>query len=347
MTDSFNPNFTYSHNTAGTNPILNTVQGLATMRCYDLMKDKSYYHNSFDYFNITKENLVKLKLFCEQQGYELFHHTGCSKEFMVVDKNLNIFKVNYSEDRKEYYVMSYTLYKTVHDAPCEILEHMNKLKHHVEATCKINSFYFDEKEGLKCQVYDQKYSDVIIDEAYPNINQVQEFFDRYYASKQSVLIFIGMPGTGKTSLIRNIIAKYNSTSDDSAGVFYTASATALNCDSLFQQFMSSKSRTLVLEDIDLHLSARNDGNTFMYKLLSTSDGLIKNDIEDKKIIISTNLPNIGEIDEALIRKGRCFGIVEFRKLTAQETIALLKKFDRDYSWVDDNGQYTVAEALNH
>jgi ATP-dependent 26S proteasome regulatory subunit len=40
--------------------------------------------------------------------------------------------------------------------------------------------------------------------------------------------------------------------------------------------------------------------------------------QGRKIIFTTNLPNFGDLDEALVRPGRCFGVVRGRSLNGDE-----------------------------
>jgi len=47
--------------------------------------------------------------------------------------------------------------------------------------------------------------------------------------------------------------------------------------------------------------------------------------QSRKIIFSTNLPNIGDLDDALIRPGRCFARLTIRELDVSETRNLLAK----------------------
>ena len=47
--------------------------------------------------------------------------------------------------------------------------------------------------------------------------------------------------------------------------------------------------------------------------------------QGRKIIFSTNLPNVGDLDEALIRPGRCFARIHVRNLTAAEAQALAEE----------------------
>ena len=47
--------------------------------------------------------------------------------------------------------------------------------------------------------------------------------------------------------------------------------------------------------------------------------------QGRKIIFTTNLPNIGDIDEALVRPGRCFATVRTRALDRREAASLLTR----------------------
>lgn len=154
-------------------------------------------------------------------------------------------------------------------------------------------------------------SSPIIKSAYPYIeSDLTEFIDGYINSKESILVLFGPPGTGKTSLIREIINR----SQRHAMVTYDEGVMAK--DYFFTQFMSSDCMFLVMEDADNFLKARSEGNRLMHKFLNVGDGLIST--RDKKLIFSANLPNITDIDSALVRPGRCYAIVEHRPLAGQE-----------------------------
>jgi ATP-dependent 26S proteasome regulatory subunit len=47
--------------------------------------------------------------------------------------------------------------------------------------------------------------------------------------------------------------------------------------------------------------------------------------QGRKIIFSTNLPNVGDLDDALIRPGRCFARVHTRELAQTEAERLIAK----------------------
>lgn len=163
----------------------------------------------------------------------------------------------------------------------------------------------------------------IVPEAYPQIPNLDEYIKAFLDGKEAVLILHGPPGTGKTRLIRHIIGEVGKRKEHSPRVLYSMDEKIFGDESFFFRFLTYGFDALVLEDIDFNLKSRRSGNTFMYKLLGGSDGFIK--VVGKKIIMSTNIPNISDMDEALMRPGRCFGVVTMRKLTRDEAQLFIEK----------------------
>ena len=98
---------------------------------------------------------------------------------------------------------------------------------------------------------------------------------------------------------------------------------------------------LIIEDIDIQLKDRSDGNTAMFRLLASSDGLLSN--ISKKIIISTNAASEANLDSALIRPGRCFSLVKMRSLTKDEVNKLVTKMGCDDLEYTGSNNLTVAQ----
>lgn len=177
-----------------------------------------------------------------------------------------------------------------------------------------------------------------INAAYPWLKKpVQEYIADYLNSAASVLILIGPPGTGKTTFIKNLIHQ----AGGNAKVAYDEKV--LSGDDFFAQFIESESDFLIMEDADTFLDSRQDGNTMMHKFLNVSDGLIS--AADKKLVFSTNLPNVSDIDSALLRNGRCFDVVQFRPLTRTEAANVLKEVGSNRD-VPDGNEVTLADLFN-
>jgi hypothetical protein len=163
----------------------------------------------------------------------------------------------------------------------------------------------------------------LLDEAYPEIaGGVRIFIDRYLDSKETVLVLQGPPGTGKTRLIRAILGEISrrKEGDEEAQALYTGDMKALENDQIFVKFITGWDDAFVVEDADHLLKPRSDGNQHLHRFLTIADGVVR--AQGRKIIFSTNLPNVGDLDEALIRPGRCFARVNVRSLTADEARAL-------------------------
>jgi hypothetical protein len=158
-----------------------------------------------------------------------------------------------------------------------------------------------------------------VEEMYPFLKgeSLGNYYDRYMESSANILLLIGPPGTGKTTFIRGLLAHR----DASAIVTYDAGI--LEKDGFFARFIEDDTSVMVLEDSDAFLKSRSDGNTMMHRFLNVGDGLVTT--KGKKMIFSTNLPSIRDIDSALVRPGRCFDIVTFEQLSVEEAHALADK----------------------
>ena len=186
-------------------------------------------------------------------------------------------------------------------------------------------------------------SEIVHQEAYPFIPDMDKFVEDYLKSSSNVLVLIGPPGTGKTRFIKHIVKKMSQKNKRSPRILFTMDEKCFGDDYLFTTFLTDNFDALILEDIDIHLKSRKDGNTTMHKLLGSSDGFIQT---NKKIILSTNLTSTKNIDEALLRRGRCFSIIESRKLNFVEAKALQKKLGKKTLLPSLQDDFTLAELYN-
>jgi hypothetical protein len=182
-----------------------------------------------------------------------------------------------------------------------------------------------------------------VEEMYPFLNgeSLGDYYDRYMASSANILLLIGPPGTGKTTFIRGLLAHRN------CSAIVTYDAGILEKDGFFARFIEDDAEVMVLEDSDAFLKSRSDGNTMMHRFLNVGDGLVTT--KGKKMIFSTNLPSIRDIDSALIRPGRCFDIVTFDALNVEQANNLATRLGVKIptrARGNETVPYSIAEVFN-
>lgn len=199
-------------------------------------------------------------------------------------------------------------------------------------------YYQESNDRLKNTILALDLTNLPVDEMYPWLKvPLTEYYENFLNSRENILLLIGPPGTGKTTFIRGLIKHSKAT------VSLSYDEKALNMDSLFINFFEdTTSNILLIEDADTHVKSRESGNELMKRFLNVADG-ISSDV-NKKIVFSTNLPNIKDIDSALIRPGRCFDVLQFRKLEIEELNKLAKKLDINK---EVNTSMILAEFFSH
>ena len=186
--------------------------------------------------------------------------------------------------------------------------------------------------------FDEIADEVLLDEAYPALGKpVVDFVQSYLDARETVLILQGPPGTGKTRLVRAVLAAMSRRKGDSAKIMYTADKKAIENDEIFVDFITGSHDAFVIEDADHLLKARTSGNFDLHRFLSVADGVVR--AQNRKIIFTTNLPNINDIDDALLRPGRCFAVKNLRSMEIPEAERLLARLCEG-----DAARYTRAQS---
>lgn len=187
-----------------------------------------------------------------------------------------------------------------------------------------------------------KRTDVNFDTHYnDDIKVMHKNLLQFLNDRESGLAVIhGAAGTGKTYYIKNLISSL-----DKQFILVTNAIAAHMAEPEFIAFMmENKDSIFILEDCEQILMAREE-NRFggaISNILNMSDGLMS-DIFNIKFICTFNT-DISNIDEALLRPGRCFVNYEFKTLSKEKSTKLLESLGHK---VSAPREMTLAEIYNY
>ena len=286
-----------------------------------LLENKKFIHKSAKYQG-DKDQVVnfvhsKFNNFQQEGGF-----------IIIIDKDLNGYmKINFSRENftlnvqgtKDYVDEMYNLFNTLYEP----------------SSSYIDWVYNDQGGSMRLPIKRKP----LIRSAYPYISgDIESYIDDYINGPSSILLLLGEPGTGKTTFISELIYQ----SKQSATLTYDEKV--MSQDGFFASFMDSDDvNLLIMEDADSFIRSRTEGNMLMHKFLNVSDGLIAN--PKKKLIFSTNLASIEDVDSALIRPGRCHDVIKFRKLDRNESLTVLTEVNKEPILPSDAHNFTLAEIL--
>ena len=158
--------------------------------------------------------------------------------------------------------------------------------------------------------------------------------------ESGLAVIHGAAGTGKSFFIKHLLS-----SMDKQFILVTNAIAAHMAEPEFIAFMmENKDSIFILEDCEQILMAREE-NRFggaISNILNMSDGLMS-DIFNIKFICTFNT-DISNIDEALLRPGRCFVNYEFKSLEAGKASKLLESLGHK---IDKPRDMTLAEIYNY
>jgi len=201
-------------------------------------------------------------------------------------------------------------------------------------------WFHKEGSSFAQESFPLKNNNMPIDEMYPFIKDgLTDYYDRYMKSSASILLLIGPPGCGKTTFLRGLL---HYTSSDS---MMTYDELLLQDDHFFIRFIKSDDLFLIIEDADTMIRPRDEGNKLVARFLNLSDGIM--DIQNKKIVFTTNLDSLANVDPALTREGRCFDVLHFRHLNFDEATKLADKCEIDFNPARRSDEFPVSEVFNN
>ena len=157
--------------------------------------------------------------------------------------------------------------------------------------------------------------------------------------KSGLILFHGLPGTGKSTYIRYLIRCINKK------VIFMPPGLAGNLDapSVANLLVTNANTVFIIEDAEeLLISRETNKQSSISMLLNLTDGLLGETLGIQ--VIATFNTGLQNIDKALLRKGRLTALYEFTPLSMEKSRALLEESGiKDYFV---SGPMTLADIFN-
>jgi hypothetical protein len=183
----------------------------------------------------------------------------------------------------------------------------------------------------------------------PNISALYPYFQEtpaevwegFSKSTSNVLMLIGPPGVGKSSFILEMMKARGWELR-----VYLADSDKVIMHPQLTDFVRTfeQGSVMITEDSDTMVGKREDGNSTMSALLNATSGIIPTNV---KIIISTNLTSLNKVDQALLRPGRTFKVLQFKNLSVEQAVNVRSSMNLEPVDFSTAGkEISLAEAIN-
>lgn len=181
--------------------------------------------------------------------------------------------------------------------------------------------------------------DIDIDNSYNLSYSLDKIMSDIKSDKSGLILFTGIPGTGKSSLIKYLSQE----NQDKKFCFISNSNLDILSNPSFIEFCINnlQDSVVILEDCEKALLTRDMNKGYdISNILNLTDG-IYGDVLNIKIIATLN--TVDKIDTALLRKGRLICQSDFKKLTIEQGNNLAKKLNKN---IEIKEELQICEIYN-
>lgn len=171
----------------------------------------------------------------------------------------------------------------------------------------------------------EPHPDIMVNYPYLELSPA-ELWKSFAESKENVMLFIGPPGTGK-STFASMMLDERGYDRDTPIALYVSNDELLDQPALVNYLETvPRGTVVVMEDSDRFTQKRTNGNRIMSSILGIADGIVDYGV---KFVVLTNLESLSDVDPALIRPGRGHAVIRFRNLNITEVNAARAALDKE------------------
>lgn len=172
---------------------------------------------------------------------------------------------------------------------------------------------------------------------YPGLPMPSELASTWKESAAKCLLLYGPAGTGKSIFVGHLLNEMQRENR-----YLITSQYVLEHPSFLNYLdVLPDGSIVVLEDADVFLSKRTEGNKAMSSLLNLLCGIAQRNL---RFVFLTNLPTLRDIDPALLRSARLYAALEFLPLQPEHAAEVREKIGLPY--VEFTKPVTISDALH-
>lgn len=190
--------------------------------------------------------------------------------------------------------------------------------------------------------------DLAYGENFKNVDKL--IYNGVCNSDKGIWIFHGIPGSGKSNYLKNLICRLNATTKVKNVIYMPSEMIGqLESPSFIPFIQEHPDSILIIEDADIALQSRKTHGSIVKTILQLTDGILADCLRLK--IIATFNCDLSQIDTALLRKGRLQYRHEFKSITRENAIKLATKLKLDTTLFDkdmykNKNEWALSDIYN-
>lgn len=271
--------------------------------------------------------------------------------YLMIHCNCGLPENKVEKDEDDYPAMSGDSNVAVSISFCPLIKNKRQIQKFLEELLELDVLFVPDSEKNFYMIAQNAHGLYKQKTTFNNIEIKDGRYDLYYGKSfphekilsfvkdehpESLMLFHGIPGSGKSNLIKNLITECN---DDV--IYIPPSMVSVISQPSFVSFMlENRGCVILIEDAEEILSI--DRNSGTQNILGMTDGFLRDSM--KMRIICTFNCDLKKVDPALLRKGRLYLEYRFGELSIEDGQRLADHCGLD---IKIDKEMTLADIFNY